>query len=137
MVMNLPIFLSKIFVNDIYLSPQSVKRLCPKMSQDVKEISKPFSSAGNRNSKVVKTLGAELAGPKAMLVLGSHPIKDKEAVEKADKSLKNEMEKQRRKSAGVRLSMRSSPSSANSYQGSIASEDATGSQSAEERESTN
>ena len=59
---------------------------------------KPFSSAGNRSSKVIKTLGAELAGPKAMLVLGSNPHKDKKAMEKADRSLKTEMEKHRRRS---------------------------------------
>jgi hypothetical protein len=56
---------------------------------------------GKRSSKAIKTLGPELAGPKAMLMLGSNPVKDKEAKDKADRFLKQEIYKQQRKKSSI------------------------------------
>ena len=82
------------------------------------ESPKPYSSSPNRSSKAIRTLGAELGGPKAMLLLGSNPLKDKEAMLKADASLKLDLDKQRRRSSGRGFAWKSSESPLNSPQGS-------------------
>lgn len=70
--------------------------------------SKPYSSATQAPSRVGKAMGPEFAGPKAMLLLGSNPRKDKEAMKKADESLRHEIEKQKRQSTGVMSNFRNS-----------------------------
>jgi hypothetical protein len=70
---------------------------------------KHYSSSSTTSSKAVKTLGPELAGPKAMLVLGANPLRDREAVEKADKSLKLELERQQKRRSSSGFLLKSSP----------------------------